>query len=55
MHGVLASCRPMDRSVTHVSKPTQNVDVLADHLKSVAPKGKQIMQRQKKAVHTRQN
>ena len=40
MHGVPLYCMPMDRFVARVSKPTQNVAVLGDHLKSVAPNGK---------------
>ena len=40
MQIVSSYCRPMDRFVTRASKPTQNVAVLGDHLKSVAPKGK---------------
>ena len=35
MHSVLSYCKPMD-----VCEPTQNVAVLGDHLKRVAPKGK---------------
>ena len=40
VHSVLSYCRPMYQFSTRVSKPTQNVVVLGDQVKSVAPKGK---------------